>query len=284
MEEEGNSLIEVMRLLTDPKFQKEKIDVIKDPMVKSYWTDEIANTSDFHKSEKLGYFVSKFDRFVTDSTMRNIIGQAHSAFDFRTIMDERKILLVNLSKGMIGEENSNFLGLILVPRLLIAAMSRANVPESQRPDFYLYVDEFQNFATEDFAQILSEARKYHLSLTVGNQFISQIDPKIKDAVFGNVGTLISFRIGTDDADYLAHQFEPIFDANDLINNSVGNAFVRLLINGQPSSPFSMATDYPAMQQVNRDEQRAEKIKQLSRKRYGLDREEVEREIVRRGKF
>ena len=136
MEEDGNSLIEVMRLLTDPEFQKSKIDLISDPMVKRYWTDEIANTSDFHKSEKLGYFVSKFDRFVTDSTMRNIIGQPYSAFDFRSVMDERKILLVNLSKGLIGEENSNFLGLILVPRLLIAAMSRADVPEAQRPDFY----------------------------------------------------------------------------------------------------------------------------------------------------
>src|SRR5690606_28150786 len=221
---------------------KQKIDIIQDPMVKRYWTDEIANTSDFHKSEKLGYFVSKFDRFVTDSTMRNIIGQPHSAFDFRKVMDEKKILLVNLSKGLIGEESSNFLGSILVPRLLIAAMSRANVPEAQRPDFYLYVDEFQKFATEDFAQILSEARKYHLSLTVGNQFISQIDQKIKDAVFGNVGTLVSFRIGQDDAEYLANQFSPTFEAPDLINATVGNAYIRLLVQGQPTLPFTMTTD------------------------------------------
>ena len=284
MEEEGNSLVEVMRLLTDPEFQKQKIDLIKDPMVKRYWTDEIANTSDFHKSEKLGYFVSKFDRFVTDSTMRNIIGQPHSAFDFRKVMDERKILLVNLSKGLIGEENSNFLGLILVPRLLIAAMSRADVPEEQRPDFYLYVDEFQNFATEDFAQILSEARKYHLSLTVGNQFIGQIEQKIRDAVFGNVGTLASFRIGTDDASYLAHQFEPVFDEGDLINNTVGNAYLRLLVKGQPTTPFSLATDWEAMKAVPRDAANAEQIKQLSRSRYGQDRVEVEKEILRRGQL
>lgn len=284
MEEDGNSLVEVMRLLTDPEFQKQKVDIIKDPMVKRYWTDEIANTSDFHKSEKLGYFVSKFDRFVTDSTMRNIIGQPHSAFDFRKLMDERKILLVNLSKGLIGEENSNFLGLILVPRLLIAAMSRADVPEDQRPDFYLYVDEFQNFATEDFAQILSEARKYHLNLTVGNQFISQIDQKIRDAVFGNVGTLVSFRIGQDDADYLSHQFDPVFTASDLINGAAGEAFMRLLVKGQPTAPFSMSTDWPAMQALPRDAARAEEIKQLSRKRYGMPREEVEREILRRGQF
>ncbi len=284
MEEDGNSLVEVMRLLTDPEFQKQKIELIKDPMVKRYWTDEIANTSDFHKSEKLGYFVSKFDRFVTDSTMRNIIGQPHSAFDFRKVMDEKKILLVNLSKGLIGEENSNFLGLILVPRLLIAAMSRADVPESQRPDFYLYVDEFQNFATEDFAQILSEARKYHLNLIVGNQFISQIDQKIRDAVFGNVGTLVSFRIGQDDADYLSHQFDPVFSAADLINNTVGNAYVRLLVKGQPTAPFSMATDWPAMQAVERSDERAERIKQLSRSRYGQPREDVEQEILRRGQL
>jgi hypothetical protein len=284
MEEEGNSLVEVMRLLTDPEFQKQKIEKIKDPMVKRYWTDEIANTSDFHKSEKLGYFVSKFDRFVTDSTMRNIIGQPYSAFDFRKVMDQRKILLVNLSKGLIGEENSNFLGLILVPRLLIAAMSRADVDESQRPDFYLYVDEFQNFATEDFAQILSEARKYHLSLTVGNQFIGQIEEKIKDAVFGNVGTLVSFRIGQDDADYLAHQFEPVFSASDLINNTIGNAATRLLVKGQPTAPFSLATDWPAMQAVPRDAERAQHIKELSRQRYGIDRNEVEAEIRRRAQL
>ncbi len=284
MEEEGNSLVEVMRLLTDPEFQKQKIDIIKDPMVKRYWTDEIANTSDFHKSEKLGYFVSKFDRFVTDSTMRNIIGQPYSAFDFRKVMDERKILLVNLSKGLIGEENSNFLGLILVPRLLIAAMSRANVDESQRPDFNLYVDEFQNFATEDFAQILSEARKYHLSLTVGNQFIGQIEEKIKDAVFGNVGTLVSFRVGQDDADYLAHQFEPVFEASDLINNAMGNAYTKLLVKGQPTTPFSLTTDWPAMQAVPRSEENAQTIKELSRQRYGIAREDIEAEIRRRGQL
>jgi hypothetical protein len=284
MEEEGNSLVEVMRLLTDPEFQKQKIELIKDPMVKRYWTDEIANTSDFHKSEKLGYFVSKFDRFVTDSTMRNIVGQPYSAFDFRKVMDERKILLVNLSKGLIGEENSNFLGLILVPRLLIAAMSRANVDESQRPDFYLYVDEFQNFATEDFAQILSEARKYHLSLTVGNQFIGQIEEKIKDAIFGNVGTLVTFRIGQDDADYLAHQFEPVFEAADLINNTIGNAYTRLLVKGQPTVPFSLTTDYAAMQAVPRSEENAKVIKELSRQRYGVAREDIEAEIKRRGQL
>jgi hypothetical protein len=168
--------------------------------------------------------------------------------------------------------------------LLIAAMSRADVPEEQRPDFYLYVDEFQNFATEDFAQILSEARKYHLNLTVGNQFISQIDQKIRDAVFGNVGTVVSFRIGTDDAGYLAHQFEPIFNEADLMNNTVGNAYTRLLVKGQPTVPFSLATDWPAMQAVPRSPEHADHIKQLSRHRYAHNRDEVEAEIRRRAQL
>ena len=155
---------------------------------------------------------------------------------------------------------------------------------SKRPDFYLYVDEFQNFATEDFAQILSEARKYHLSLTVGNQFIGQIEEKIKDAVFGNVGTLVSFRIGQDDADYLAHQFDPVFTASDLINNTIGNAYTRLLVKGQPTAPFSLATDWPAMQAVPRDPKHAEHIKELSRQRYGISREDIEAEIKRRGQL
>jgi type IV secretory pathway TraG/TraD family ATPase VirD4 len=284
MEEEGNSLVEVMRLLTDPEFQKQKIELIKDPMVKRYWTDEIANTSDFHKSEKLGYFVSKFDRFVTDTVMRNIIGQPYSAFDFRKVMDERKILLVNLSKGDIGDENSNFLGLILVPRILMAAMSRANVEESQRPDFYLYVDEFQNFATDAFAEILSEARKYHLNLIVANQFIGQIDPKIKDAVFGNVGTLVSFRIGQDDAEYLAHQFDPIFTDSDLTTITKGTAYTKLLVNGQPTVPFSLVTDWPAMQAVPRNPQNAQAIIEMSRQHYGINKEEVESEIKRRAQL
>jgi hypothetical protein len=285
MEEPGNSLVEVLRLLTDPEFSKQKIELIRDPLVKRYWTDEIANTNDFHKSEKLGYFVSKFDRFVTDTTMRNIIGQQYSAFDFRQVMDERKILLVNLSKGLIGEENSNFLGLILVPRLLIAAMSRADVrDEKDRPDFYLYVDEFQNFATDDFAQILSEARKYHLNLTVGNQFIGQIEPKIKDAVFGNVGTIASFRIGIDDAGYMATQFSPVFNENDLMNNTVGNAFIRLLVNGQPTVPFSLVTDWPAMQSIPRSSDLAEQIKAMARQKYGHDKADIEADIKRRAQL
>ncbi|MBU2577523.1 DUF87 domain-containing protein, partial [Patescibacteria group bacterium] len=184
MSEPGSTFIEVVRCLTDPRYVQELLPKVQDPVVRRYWTDQIAQTSDFHKSETLDYIVSKFGRFVTNKMIRNIIGQSKSAFDFRKVMDEGKILIINLAKGQIGEENSSFLGLILVPKILMAAMSRSNVPEAQRKDFYLYVDEFQNFATPDFAQILSEARKFHLGLCVANQFIGQMDEEVKNAVFG----------------------------------------------------------------------------------------------------
>ena len=282
MSEPGNTLVEVLRLLTDPNFVKATLPKLDDPLVRRYWTDEMAQTTAFHKSETMGYFVSKFDRFVTDKLLRNIIGQSKSSFDFRDIMDNGKILLVDLSKGKIGEENSNFLGLILVPRILVAAMSRVDTPEDQRRDFYLYVDEFQNFATPDFAQILSEARKYRLSLTVANQFIAQIaEENIREAVFGNVGTLMAFRVGVDDASYLEHQFDPVFKKQDLINNPVGQAYTRLLVSGQPTVPFSMVTDWEVMQNAKRDPQVAKSIAELSRLRFGRDRAIVEAEITER---
>lgn len=284
MSEPENTMIEVYRLLTDPDFAKEKMELIKDPIVKSYWTDELAKTSDFHKSETLGYFVSKFDRFITEKVMRNIIGQGKSSFDFRELMDEGKILLVNLSKGKIGEENSNFLGLLLVPRILVAAMSRVDQEEAERKDFYLYVDEFQNFATDDFAEILAEARKYRLNLTVGNQYIGQIPDTIKDAIFGNVGSLISFRIGVDDAAYLKTRFEPTFTESDLQNLIVGSSYLRLLVKGQPTQPFSMKTDWEQICALPRNEQLAQKIIELSRLRYGRDKDIVESEIKTRAKL
>ncbi len=284
MSEKGNTLIEVVRLLTDPAYAATKVPLIADPMVKRYWTDELAQTSDFHKSEVLGYFVSKFDRFVTEHLMRNIIGQSVSSFNFRQAMDQRKILLVNLAKGKIGEENSNFLGLIMVPRILTAAMSRVDTPEAQRPDFYLYVDEFQNFTTPDFVQILSEARKYRLNLTVANQFIGQLSDEIKNAVFGNVGTAISFRVGADDAEYLEKQFAPSFSKSDLMNASLGHTYMRLLIDGVPSTPFSMATDWPAISSIPRSPERAERIKALSRQKYTRPIAEVEKEISQRAGF
>lgn len=286
MSEEGNTLVEVMRILTDPAFVKKKLPLVKDDLVRRYWTDEIAQTSDFHKSEVLGYIVSKFDRFVTNKLMRNIIGQSKSSFDIRQVMDEGKILIVNLSKGLVGEENSQFLGLLLVPKILSAAMSRADMPKEQRRDFYLYVDEFQNFATDDFSQILSEARKYFLNLIVGNQYISQIDERVRDAVFGNVGSIISFKVGVSDAQYLQNEFAPIFDQNDLINLESINAYVKLLVDGEYPPPFSMYTHLKNAPygELKPDYEMATTIKELSRLKYGRDAGIVETEIVQRAEL
>jgi len=217
--------------------------------------------------------------------MRNIIGQSKSSFDFRKVMDEGKILLINLAKGKIGEENSNFFGLVLIPQILIAAMSRQDIPEDQRRDFYLYVDEFQNFATPDFAVILSEARKYHLNLCVANQFIGQIEEDVKNAIFGNVGTIISFRIGVTDANYLQHYFQPTFNENDLINVESYNAFVNTIVNNEPVTPFSMdLTKDMSKRKEMCNPKIAQMIKQLSRLKYGKDKDIVEAEIVQRAKL
>lgn len=284
MEEPGNTLIEVLRLLTSPQYASTKIPLIKDPLVKTYWTEELARTSDFHKSETLGYFVSKFDRFVTDSTLRNIIGQSKSAFDLREIMDRQRILIVNLAKGKLGEENSNFLGLLLIPKLLTAAMSRVDTAESMRHDFYLYVDEFQNFASTDFVEIMSEARKYRLSLTAANQYISQIQPEIRNAVFGNVGTIGAFRVGVDDAKYLIDQFAPVFNESDLTNNSIGQLYLKMLVNGRPAQPFSTSLDWSEISRTPKDIRVAELITKISQTKYATPRLIVEQEIVRRAKL
>ena len=281
----GGTFMEVVRVQTDPKYVQELLPKVKDPVVRRYWTDQIAQTADFHKSEVLDYIVSKFGRFVTNKMMRNIICQSQSSFDFRQVMDERKILIVRLNKGALGEENANFLGLILVPRLLMAAMSRADVPEDQRPDFYMYVDEFQNFATPDFATILSEARKYHLNLTVANQFMAQMDDEIRNAVLGNVGTKIVFRVGINDAKILAEEFSPVFNETDLMNVDKFHAYVKTMVNNAPLPPFSMDTtkDMEADARL-RNKEVAAMIAELSKLKYGRDREEVEMEISRRAKL
>jgi hypothetical protein len=285
MSEEGNTFVEVVRALTDSKYVKEMLPKVKDPVVRRYWTDQIAQTADFHKSEVLDYIVSKFGRFVTDKMMRNIIGQSQSAFNFRKVMDEGKILLINLAKGRIGEENSNFLGLILVPKILVAAMSRQDIPEEQRRDFYLYVDEFQNFATPDFATILSEARKYRLNLIVANQFIGQVEEEVKQAVFGNVGTLIAFRVGVTDANFLQHEFTPTFAEADLVNIERFNVYIKTIVSNEPMVPFSMdLTKDMAEDQKLRNPKVGEMIRQLSRLKYGRDREEVEAEVMKRAKL
>lgn len=285
MYEEGATFIEVMRILQDSKYVNELLPKIQDPIIRRYWTDQIAQTSDFHKSEVLDYIVSKFGRFVTNKAMRNIIGQSRSAFNFREVMDTGKILLINLSKGKLGEENSNFLGLILIPKILIASMSRADVPEDQRRDFYLYVDEFQNFATPDFATILSEARKYHLNLTVANQFIGQVDEEVKNAVFGNVGTIICFRVGVTDASYLAHEFQPVFNESDLINIDRFHAYMKTVADNEPVPPFSVdMTKDMAKLKAMANQKVADAIIQLSRLKYGKPQELVEASIAQRARL
>jgi len=285
MSEPGATFVEVVRVLQDPKYVQEILPKVTDPIVRRYWTDQIAQTSDFHKSEVLDYIVSKFGRFVTNKTMRNIIGQSKSAFDFRKIMDEGKILLINLSKGKLGEENSNFLGLVLIPKILVAAMSRQEIPEPKRRDFYLYVDEFQNFATPDFATILSEARKYHLNLTVANQFIGQMEEEVKNAVFGNVGTLITFRVGVTDASYLAHEYQPVFGEPDLINVDRYHAYMKTIVDNEPVPPFSVdLTKDMKKAQALANEKIAQAIIQLSRLKYGKPKELVEAEIAQRARL
>lgn len=285
MYEKGSTFIEVVRVLTDQAFVQELLPKVEDPIIRRYWTDQIAQTSDFHKSEVLDYIVSKFGRFVTNKMIRNIIGQSDSAFNFRTVMDNQKILLINLSKGKIGEENSNFLGLVLVPKILVAAMSRQDMPQDQRKDFFLYVDEFQNFATPDFAQILSEARKYRLNLVVANQFIGQMDEEIKNAIFGNVGTIASFRVGVTDANYLQHEFQPTFNENDLINIDRFNAYMRTIVGGEPVRPFSLDTTKDVtVEKALQNERVAQLVKELSRLKFGKSVATIEAQIAQRAKL
>jgi hypothetical protein len=223
--------------------------------------------------------------------MRNIIGQPKSGFNVREIMDSKKILLVNLSKGKTGEVNSDLLGLIIISKIQMAAMARADMPEDQRKDFYLYIDEFQNYTTDSIATILSEARKYHLGMTVAHQYIAQLtqgegggqDTSIRDAIFGNVGTMITYRVGVDDAETFAREFHPVFDENDVMGIEKYNVYAKLMIDGTASKPFNMEIPPPAsMTGGNKD--LAEAIKQLSRLKYGRDKEEVQEEINQRSQL
>lgn len=282
---EGATFIEVVRILQNQEFVKELLPKIEDPIVKSYWTEQIAQTSDFHKSEVLDYIVSKFGRFITNKVMRNIIGQSDSAFSFRQAMDDGKILFLKLAKGLLGEEDANFLGLVLVPKILAAALSRQDVPKEERRPFYFYVDEFQNFATPDFAQILSEARKYRLSLAVANQFVGQIDEEVKNAIFGNVGSMVVFRMGVSDANIMEQEFQPVFNQSDLTNIPAQTTYVKTIVHGTPVPPFSMDVWRDLKAEKKQGSKKvAEMVKELSRLKYGRDREEVEREIRRRGQM
>ena len=276
---QGGTFVDIPKLFRDPQYVRQKLQYVTDPTVVEFWEKEMPQSqrsNDF--GEVVSWFVSKFGAFLSNEMMRNIIGQTKSAFDLRKIMDERKILLVNLSKGRTGELNSSLLGMIFVMKFQAAAMSRANIPEEERVDFGLYVDEFQNFSTDSFATIMSEARKYHLNLIVANQFTTQLTEDVRDSVFGNMGTIVAFRVGQNDVESLARYFQPVFEAEDLLRVPNFNTIVRTLINGVPTQPFSMAT-LPSLGTPN--PKLAEALKQLSAAKYGRPRSVVEREIFAR---
>jgi len=275
----GGTFIEVPRIFTDDKYLAEKLKHVTDPVVKNFWINEMGQTADFHKSEVLGWFVGKFGAFMTNTTMRNILGQTKSSFNFNQIMDERKILIIRLSKGVIGEMNMQMLGMIFISKLQMAAMRRAGVSGQERVPFYMYIDEFQNFATENITQIFSEARKFKLSLTVANQYISQMREDIRDSVFGNVGSLLSLRVSAEDAEYLEKQFAPEFTQSDLVKLENGDAIMKMIIDGVPTRPFSARGIYPITYPV--DQEAGKAIVELSRTRNARPREEVDAELVKK---
>jgi hypothetical protein len=258
---------------------KQKLQYVTDQNVIDFWTKEWPNSQRSNEAgEVIAWVVSKFGAFLSNEMMRNIIGQTKSSFNLREVMDNKKILIVNLSKGKTGDLNSKLLGMIFVMKFQAAAMSRADIPEDQRQDFCLYVDEFQNFSTDSFSTIMSEARKYHLNLVVANQFTTQLSEEIRDAVVGNVGTIVSFRIGQNDVDLLSRYFQPLFTGDDLLRVPNHNTIVRTLIRGVPTQPFSMAT-IPALGQPN--PQLLQALKQLSAAKYGRPKAQVQAEIFAR---
>jgi len=276
---QGGTFIDIPKLLVDDAFMKSKLKYVTDRNVLDFWTKEYPASQRSNESgEVTSWVVSKFGPFMSNTMMRNIMGQRKSGFRLQDIMDGNKILLVNLSKGKMGELNSKLLGMIFVMKFQAAAMGRANIPEDQRKDFCLFVDEFQNFATESFETILSEARKYRLNLVLGNQFMTQLTDKIREAIIGNVGTVISGRIGVTDAELMVKKFQPVFDAEDLTKLPNYQAVASVMINGMPSAPFSMSL-LPPMNQAN--QQLADAMKRLSATKYGFGRAVVEREIFAR---
>lgn len=285
--EDGWTLIDVPRLFTDDAFMKYKTSKVKNPVVKSFWDHEYANTWDREKQEMIPYFSSKFWPFITNTTIRNIIWQPKSAFNIREMMDNRKILLVNLSKGKIWALNAQLLGLIFVSKVNMAAMSRADMPEKDRKDFFMYVDEFQNFATDTFWEILSEARKYHLALIMAHQFIAQIwwksgqkwdKPSIKDAVFGNAWTIMSFKVGAEDAEYMEKEYAPLLSQQDIIWIANFTAYCKLNIDNATTRPFDLKTIWD---NNYKSEKIAAIIKEYSRKKYWRKRKYVDMEIEAR---
>ncbi len=274
----GNTLLDISRVMADPLYRARKLSKAKNPVVVQFWKQIASKAGGEAALENIvPYIVSKFDVFTANDYMRPIIGQQKSSFNFRDIMDTKKILLVNLAKGRLGEINANLIGMIIVGKILMAALSRVDNVAMSYPPFYLYIDEFQNVTTNSIASILSEARKYKLGLTIAHQFIAQIDEQIRDAVFGNVGSMAAFRVGPEDATYLEKQFSPVFTANDLMNIENRNAYIRLLADGTPTPPFSMHTLSPHAS----DFEYAKQLMEYSALKYGTPRTIVDADIKAR---
>lgn len=278
LEYPGSTLLAVTRMLSDKKFRKKVVDKVQDPVVKSFWVNEFSSYADKFASEAVSPIQNKVGQFLSSSLIRNIVGQIKSTIDMRKVMDDGKILIMNLSKGRIGEDNSALLGAMMITKLQLAAMSRVDIPEHERRDFYLYVDEFQNFATDSFANILSEARKYRLNLVLANQYIEQLNEKVKFAVFGNVGTMVVFRVGAADAEELTPEFSPIFNEEDMVNLPKYDFYIKLMIDGIASEPFS-ARGLPPLSdsQISNN---IDKVIKVSRERYAKERKLVEEKITR----
>lgn len=275
--ESGCTLLEIGRVLSDKKFRDMKLSHCKNPIIKQFWDGAEKTTGDQGLANFVPYITSKFDNFISNDIMRPVVLQEKSVFNFREIMDNKKILLVNLSKGRLGDINANLIGLVLVGKIQMAAMSRVDMHGKQMNDFYLYIDEFQNVTTDSISSILSEARKYRLSLTIAHQYISQLEEKIKNAVFGNVGSMAVYRISTEDANFVEQQFKPIFTSSDIVKLDNFNSYVKMLVNGTPTKPFSMTSHWSMTPKGNTEI--VDKIKELSYLKYGRLREEVEEEIM-----
>jgi len=273
----GSTILGVVRMLSDKNYRKRVVANIKDPVVKAFWEKEFSGYADKFASEAVSPIQNKVGQFLSSSLMRNIIGQVKSAIDIRDIMDSGKILIMNLSKGRIGEDNSALLGAMMITKIQLAAMSRVDVPEKDRRDFFLYIDEFQNFSTDSFANILSEARKYRLSLILAHQYIEQLSEKVKPAVFGNVGTMVVFRVGAADAEELVKEFTPTFTEEDIVNLPKYEMYMKLMIDGISSSPFS-AKGLPPLSEEEKTGNE-QKVIDYSREHYASDRETVEEKIM-----
>jgi hypothetical protein len=289
-EEEGGAITDLVKLFTDEEWQKYKVSKVKNPIVRSFWEKQMAQTGQREKQEMIPYFAAKFGQFYTNTLIRNIVGQTKSAFDVSDVMNKGKILLVNLSKGLVGDINSQLLGMIFVNKIQVAAMRRQRQSSTERKDFFLYIDEFQNFVTPSIESILSEARKYRLGLVLAHQYIDQLEKdsklsgsvSLKGAVFGNVGTMMFYKIGPQDAEVCVKEMAPVFSEQDLVNMDAFKACMKLSIDGKPSRPFSIEVPRPWMDTTYpKDQQAAEAFKQLSRLTYGRQKEFVDREILRR---